>query len=65
MTNLEDMEGFHPPKWIMTMARVVEFLKSRDTSLPKMFPGIEVIVVPDSRWNPEVFEKPEGHGGEE
>ena len=65
MTNPDDMKEFHPPKWIMTTARVVEFLKSRDTSLPKMFPGIEVIVVPDSRWNPEVFEKPEGHGGEE
>ena len=65
VNNPGDMEGFNPPNFIMTTARVVEFLKSRDTSLPKMFPGIEVIVVPDSQWNPEVFEKPEGHGGEE
>ena len=57
MTKLEDMEGFHPPKWIMTTARVVEFLKSRDTSLPKMFPGIEVIVVPDSQLYPKGLER--------
>ena len=52
-----DPEEFHPPNFIMTTARVVKYLKSRDTSLPKMFPGIEVIVVPDSQWNPEVFER--------
>jgi len=54
---MTDPKEFHPPEWIMTTERVVKFLKSRDTSLPKMFPGIEVIVVPDTQWNPEVFEK--------
>ena len=56
MTDPGDKE-FHPPKWIMTTARVVEFLKSRDTSLPKMFPGIEVIVVPDSQLYPKGLER--------
>jgi len=56
MTDPDDKE-FHPPKWIMTTARVVEFLKSRDTSLPKMFPGIEVIVVPDSQLYPKGLER--------
>ena len=63
MTKPEDMEGFNPPNFIMTTERGAK--KLRETRIEERFPGIEVIVVPDSQWNPEVFEKPEGHGGEE
>ena len=54
MTKLEDME-FHPPKWIMTTERGAKIL--RDTNLEERFPGIEIKVIPDSQWNPEVFER--------
>ena len=50
----DDMEGFHPPKWIMTTERVAKIVQA---NLEKKFPGIEVIVVPDSQLNPTVLER--------
>ena len=52
MTKLEDMEGFHPPKWIMTTERVAKIVKA---NLEKR--GIEVIVVPDSQLYPKGLER--------
>ena len=54
MTKLEDMEGFHPPKWIMTTERVAKIVKA---NLEKKFPGIDVIVVPDSQLYPKGLER--------
>ena len=44
MTKLEDMEGFHPPEWIMTRERVAKILRER--SMKKRFPELEIITVP-------------------
>ena len=55
MTKLEDMEGFHPPKWIMTTERGAKIL--RGTNLEERFPGIEIKVVPDSQLYPKGLER--------
>ena len=53
MTDSDDKE-FHPPKWIMITERVAKIVKA---NLEKRFPGIEIIVVPDSQLNPKVPER--------
>ena len=49
-----DPKEFHPPEWIMTTERVAKIVQA---NLEKKFPGIEVIVVPDSQWKPTVLER--------
>ena len=44
MTKLEDMEGFHPPEWIMTTERVAKIL--RESSMKERYPELEIITVP-------------------
>ena len=51
---MTDPKEFHPPKWIMTTERVAKIVQA---NLEKKFPGIEVIVVPDSQWKPTVLER--------
>ena len=56
---MTDPKEFHPPKWIMTTERVAKIVKA---NLEKKFPGIDVIVVPDSQLYPKGLERHDRKG---